>query len=198
MIIMKTTTFNTRHIVLLKELIDGVDSLLNNEIKEDPALQWKKKAGRILMKVLGENHIYVKEFDAIRFNTTFIEDLNQILVEDTYRLGLEDAKSFLISLVDELESEHLLSPGLMDIESLFAEMNRYVCAYIEDPYTKNSLHHRITHLRNGMMTGDISSDEIKNHVENIGYLDTGLFERIVPLLTWYYIQRVEVNGASNN
>jgi hypothetical protein len=49
-----------------------------------------------------------------------------------------------------------------------------------------------------MISGDISEAEVKHHVENIGYLDIGLFERIVPLLTWYYIQRVGFKGASNN
>jgi len=49
-----------------------------------------------------------------------------------------------------------------------------------------------------MMSGEISGDEVRNHVEHIGYLDAGLFERIVPLLTWYYIHGVGIKGAYNN
>jgi hypothetical protein len=84
------------------------------------------------------------------------------------------------------------------MESLFAEMSRYVSAYVGDPSMRDRLFSRITRLRDGMISGDISGAEVKNHVENIGYLDTGLFERIVPFLTWYYMQRVGVGGASNN
>jgi hypothetical protein len=161
-------------------------------------VHWKQKASLILAKILGKNHTYVKEFESIDFSTSFFEDFNEIQMEDTYRLGLEDARSFLISLIDELESEHNCTPGLMDMESLFAEMNRYVSVYIEDASTRNSLQHRITRLRNGMMSGEISGDEVRNHVEHIGYLDAGLFERIVPLLTWYYIHGVGIKGAYNN
>ena len=183
---------------LLKDLLDEVNELLMENTEYEPTLEWKDKADLLLIRLLGEDNSYVKEFQAIEFSTTFIEDGKEIVIEDTYRLGLEDAKSFLISLIDELESEHSSTPGLMDMESMFAEMNRYVSVYVKDPRTKDSLHQRITCLRDGMISGDISEAEVKHHVENIGYLDIGLFERIVPLLTWYYIQRVGFKGASNN
>jgi hypothetical protein len=127
-----------------------------------------------------------------------MEEYNEIVVEETYRLGLEDARSFLSSLIDELESESTSTPGLMDMESLFAEMSRYVSAYVEDASMRDSLYFRITRLRDGMISGDISGAEVKNHMEHIGYLDMGLFERMVPFLTWYYMQRVGFNGARNN
>lgn len=183
---------------LLKDLLDEVNELLMENTEYEPTLDWKDKADLLLIRLLGEDNSYVKEFQAIEFSTTFIEDGKEIVIEDTYRLGLEDAKSFLISLIDELESEHSSTPGLMDMESMFAEMNRYVSVYVKDPRTKDSLHQRITCLRDGMISGDISEAEVKTHVENISYLDIGLFERIVPLLTWYYIQRVGFKGASNN
>jgi len=183
---------------LLRDLLDEVNELLFENTDYDSTLEWKDKADTILIQLLGNENTYVKEFSSIEFSTTFIEDGKEIVIEDTYRLGLEDAKSFLISLIDELESEHSSTPGLMDMESMFAEMNRYVSVYVKDPRMKNSLHQRITCLRDGMISGDISEAEVKNHVENIGYLDIGLFERIVPLLTWYYIQRVGFKGASDN
>jgi hypothetical protein len=183
---------------LLKDLLDEVNSLLMDNMEYESTLTWKDKADTLLIQILGEDNAYVKEFCSIEFSTTFVEDDKEIVIEDTYRLGLEDAKSFLISLIDELESEHSSAPGLMDMESMFAEMNRYVSVYVKDPRMKDSLHQRITCLRDGMISGDISEAEVKTHVENIGYLDTGLFERIVPLLTWYYIQRVGFKGASNN
>ena len=184
--------------ILLKDLLDEVNDLLFENTQYESTLNWKDKADTVLVQILGADNLYVKEFCAIEFSTTFIEDGNEVVIEDTYRLGLEDAKSFLISLIDELESEHSSSPGLMDMESMFAEMNRYVSVYVKDPRMKDRLQQRITCLREGMISGDISEAEVKTHVENIGYLDIGLFERIVPLLTWYYIQRVGFKGASNN
>jgi len=186
------------HMSLLQDLLDEVNVLLMENTEHDSTLDWKDKADTILAQILGEDHPYVKEFFNIEFSTTFIEDSREFVVDDTYRLGLEDAKSFLISLIDELESEHSSSPGLMDMESMFAEMNRYVSVYVKDPRMKNTLHHRITCLRDGMISGDISEAEVKSHVENIGCLDSGLFERIVPLLTWFYIQRVGFKGVNNN
>jgi hypothetical protein len=195
---MKIKRAITPYIVLIKDMVNDVDVLLDNDLEHESSTSWKIKTTELLGKILGKEHTYVKEFDAIDFSTSFFEDLNEVQVEDTYRLALEDARSFLISLIDELESEHSCTPGLMDMESLFAEMNRYVSVYVEDPSTRNSLHHRITRLRNGMMSGDISSDEARNHVEHIGYLDSGLYERMLPLLTWYYIHGVGFKGAHNN
>jgi hypothetical protein len=187
-----------KYIVLLKDLLDEVTALLLDPVEKEPALEWKERADSILEKILGEHHPYVLEFLSIEFCTTFLEDFDEIVVEETARLALEDARSFLSSLIDELESENTSTPGLMDMESLFAEMSRYVSAYVGDPSMRDRLYHRITRLRDGMISGDISGAEVKNHVENIGYLDMGLFERIVPFLTWYYMQRVGFNGASNN
>jgi hypothetical protein len=195
---MKINRAISPYIVLIKDLVNDVDVLLDNVIDHDSSINWKHQASVILAKILGKDHTYVKEFESIDFSTSFFEDFKEIQAEDTYRLALEDARSFLISLIDELESEHNCTPGLMDMESLFAEMNRYVSVYIEDATTRNSLQHRITRLRNGMMSGEISGDEVRNHVEHIGYLDAGLYERIVPLLTWYYIHGAGFKGAHNN
>ncbi|MDT8271926.1 MAG: hypothetical protein RRA35_01915 [Desulfomonilia bacterium] len=195
---MKINRAITKYLVLISDLIDDVEVLLDGEIEEEQTLFWREKAETTLAKILGENHIYVKEFSSIDFSVSFSENLEDLLAEDIYRLALEDARSYLISLMDELESEHNSTPGLMDMESLFAEMNRYVSVYVEDTRMRSSLHHRITRLRNGMMSGDISSDEVKNHIKHIGYMDTGLFERIIPLLTWYYMQRMDGNRATNN
>ncbi|MGC9323204.1 MAG: hypothetical protein ACP5G0_00505 [Desulfomonilia bacterium] len=188
----------TKYLVLINDLVQDVEALLDDEIEEEATLFWREKAETTLAKILGEDHIYVREFSSIEFTAQFGNDMEDFLAEDIYRLALEDARSYLVSLVDELESEHNCTPGLMDMESLFAEMNRYVSVYVEDTYMRDSLHHRITRLRNGMMSGDISSDEVKNHIQHIGYMDTGLFERIIPLLTWYYMQRVDGNRATNN
>lgn len=187
-----------KYIVLLRDLLDDVNALLLEPVEKEPALEWKDQADSVLAQILGERHPYVHEFLSIEFCTTFLEDFDEIVIEETSRLALEDARSFLSSLVDELESEDTSTPGLMDMESLFAEMSRYVSAYVGDPSMRDRLFSRITRLRDGMISGDISGAEVKNHVENIGYLDTGLFERIVPFLTWYYMQRVGVGGASNN
>ncbi|MFY9398983.1 MAG: hypothetical protein WAR22_11535 [Desulfomonilia bacterium] len=187
-----------KYIVLLKDLLDDVNALLLEPVEKESALEWKDRADSVLTQILGEQHPYVHEFLSIEFYTAFLEDFDELVIEETSRLALEDARSFLSSLVDELESEDTSTPGLMDMESLFAEMSRYVSAYVGDPSMRDRLFSRITRLRDGMISGDISGAEVKNHVENIGYLDAGLFERIVPFLTWYYMQRVGVGGASNN
>jgi hypothetical protein len=187
-----------KYIVLIKDLLDEVNGLLMETLERDSSLDWKDKADSMLTKVLGEDHPYVQEFLSIEFSTSFLEELGEPVVEETFRLGLEDARSFLSSLIDEFESESTSTPGLMDMESLFAEMSRYVSSSVQDAAMRDRLYYRITRLRDGMISGEISGAEVKNHVENIGYLDAGLFERIVPFLTWYYMQKVGFNGASNN
>ncbi len=194
----KTNRYLAKYIVLLKDLLDEVNTILMEPLEKEPALEWKERADSILSKILGEHHPYTKEFLSIDFCTSFLEEFEEIVIEETVRLALEDARSFLSSLIDELESENTSTPGLMDMESLFAEMSRYVSVYVEDPSMRDRLFHRITRLRDGMISGDISGAEVKNHVENISYIDMGLFERIVPFLTWYYMQRVGFNSASNN
>ncbi|MGO9145917.1 MAG: hypothetical protein ACLQDF_06065 [Desulfomonilia bacterium] len=186
------------YIVLIRDLVSDVELLLDDDIEHDSSHRWKEHATVILGKILGKDHTYVKQFAGIEFCTPFFDDFDEFMEEDTFRLALEDARSFLISLIDELESEHNCTPGLMDMESLFAEMNRYVLARVGDPGMRSSLHNRITRLRNGMMSGEISGDEVRYHMEHIGCLDSGLYERIVPLLTWYYIQGAGFKGAHNN
>lgn len=176
------------YIDLLRKTLNDLEEILDDEIDPAASLQWKDRAMGLLKGMLGKNHAYVKEFDSIGFTTAFYDDLEDMVEEDTFRIALEDARSFLASLLDELESEHNCSPGFMDMESMFAEMNRYVVTHVGDPLTRSTLHTRITRLRNGIMTGEISSDEVRHHMEHIGYLDEGLYERIVPLITWYYMQ----------
>jgi hypothetical protein len=188
----------SKYIVLIRDLLDEVNGLLVDPLEREPSLDWKDKADSMLTKILGEEHPYVQDFLSIEFSTSFLEELGEPIVEETYRLGLEDARSFLSSLIDELESESSSTPGLMDMESLFAEMSRYVKSYVEDAAMRDRLYYRITRLRDGMISGDISGAEVKNHIENIGYLDTGLFERMIPFLTWYYMQGVGFNEARNN
>ncbi len=195
---MRSKSSIKNYIVLIREILGDVEDLLDDDIEPDASVQWKQKAHGILKRILGKDHAYVREFDAIGFTTSFYEDLDEFVEEDTFRIALEDARSFLAALIDELESEHNCSPGFMDMESMFAEMNRYVVTHVGDPMTRSSLHTRITRLRNGMMTGEISSDEVRYHMEHIGYLDEGLYERIVPLLTWYYIQGAGLKGMYNN
>lgn len=176
-------------IVVLKTLVDEVSDLLDDEIEEAQAHLWREKASATLSSMFGEDNAYTKDFASIEFTTHFMEGLDDILLEETFRLGLEDSRSYLVALVDVYESEHNNSPGLMDMESIFAEMNRYVSINIQDPTKKISLNNRITRLRDGMISGDISGVEIQNHVKQIGYMDPGLFERIVPLLTWFYMNK---------
>ncbi|HPI94305.1 MAG TPA: hypothetical protein PLT09_13995 [Deltaproteobacteria bacterium] len=195
---MRSRSAIKNYIVLIRDLVGDVEDLLDESIEQDSSLQWKDRATDILGRILGKDHTYVREFHGIEFSTPFFDDFDELLEEETFRIGLEDARSFLISLIDELESEHNCTPGLMDMESLFAEMNRYVVAHVGDAMARSSLHNRIMRLRNGMMSGEISGDEVRYHMEHIGYLDTGLYKRMVPLLTWYYIQGAGFKGAHNN
>jgi hypothetical protein len=181
----------------LEDILKEVDELLEGYVQDKQALKWKDRAIKTLSQMLGEHHPYVKEFTSITFITPFMDDMEKVLLEDTYRLGLEDAKSFLIAMLDELESEYYNALGLMDMESLFAEMNRYVSIHVPDKRMKDSLHTRITRLREGMISGDITGDEITSHVKQISHIDTGLFKRIVPLLTWYYMHRDGVSEVHN-
>ncbi len=195
---MKMNRRLSRYIDLIKDLFEEVNTMLMEPLDRESTLEWKDKADMMLAKILGNDHPYVLDFQEIEFSTSFLEDFQEIVVEETFRLGLEDSRSFISSLIDELESESTSTPGLMDMESLFAEMSRYITSYVEDAAMRDRLFYRITRLRDGMISGDISGAEVKNHVENIGHLDMGLFERIVPFLTWYYMQRTGFNGARNS
>ncbi len=186
-----------RFIVLLRDMVSDVDMMMSREIKEKEVLKWKDRAVQKLSRMLGENHSYVANFGAIEYSAPSIEGLDEIITEESFMLGLDDARSFLAALLDEVESECNQAPGLMDMESLFAEMTRYVTVNVDDPLVKESINHRIIRLRDGMLAGSISSDEIQGHVTQIGYLDNGLFERLVPLLAWYYIHNDEVAVYSN-
>ncbi len=185
-------------IVILKDMVGDVDVLMNQDAEEKDILKWKDLAVAKLSRMLGDDHAYVVNFDAINFGEPEIAGADEILLEEAFRLGLEDARSFLVALIDEIESECRSTPGLMDMESVFAEMNRYVSIKVDDPLIKDSLYQRVTRLRDGMLTGEISSAELQNHVKQISYLDSGLFERIVPLLAWYYIDRDPEPGAYSN
>lgn len=191
--IMKIGSPIDHFMTLLEDMLKDVDDLLEGYVQEKAALKWRDTALRTLKQVLGDHHQYVRDFAAINFSTPFLDGREEVLIEDTYRLGLEDAKSYIIAMIDELESEYYSAFGLMDMESLFAEMNRYVSVHVSDKRMQDTLQNRITRLREGMISGDISGDEITTHVKQISHLDSGLFERIVPLLTWYYMHR---DGAS--
>ncbi len=187
---MKIQCSKDKLIDLLNAMVDDVDVLLaEDEVTEEKAMKWQDAAIRTLATMLGPYHTYTLDFSAIEFSTPFLEGVDELLLEETYRLGLEDSRSFVVALIDMLESEYHQAPGLMDMESVFAEMNRYVALNVHDPQRKDSIHHRITRLRDGILSGDITEFEVQNHIKHISYLDTGLFERLVPLITWYYIHR---------
>lgn len=90
-----TNRYLAKYIVLLKDLLDEVSAMLLEPLEREPALEWKERADSILSKILGEHHTYTKEFLSIDFCTSFLEEFEEIVIEETVRLALEDARSFL-------------------------------------------------------------------------------------------------------
>ncbi|HOJ15120.1 MAG TPA: hypothetical protein PLT69_11555, partial [Deltaproteobacteria bacterium] len=176
---MRSKSAIKEYLFIIREMVSDVEELIEDRADEDACVEWKSRALGILKRILGSEHAYVKEFDSIKLTTDFFDDFDDLVREQTLTIAMDDAHSFLVALMDELESEHSSTPGMMDMESMFAEMNRYVVSHVGDPMTRSTLHNRITRLREGMMTGEISGDEARHHIEHIGYLDAGLYERLV-------------------
>ncbi len=172
----------------IEDSLEELDRLLGLTISPEKAIKWKEKTLSTLRLIFGDASGYVKDFESIDLHTRNLSLLGMHNEADDYRFGMEDAKSFLIALMDEIESESRNTPGLMDVEQAFAEMRHYVSEYVKDPLMKDKLSFRITRLRQGMLTGDISTVEVKDHIKWISDLDPGLFERLAPLLTWYYLR----------
>lgn len=195
---MKADNSLDRFIVLLRDMVSDLDTMMNSDAPQKEVLKWRDSAVNKLARLLGADHDYVASFDAIDFVTPAVSGLSDDLPLYAHRLGLDDARSYLVALLDEVESENNQAPGMMDIESLFSELGRYTNQRVGDPQLREQIYRRLNRLRDGMMEGDISGLEVQNHVRQLGYLNGELFERLVPLLAWYYLQEGAEPGVYNN
>jgi hypothetical protein len=179
----------------MEEIIDFMEELMNNldQLLESPrvekksAIKWREDTKKKISTVFGENHPYVREFSAIDFATPFINGSDKVMFEDTYRLGLEDGKSYLIAMMDELESEYYNVLGMMDIETAFYELGKYIITKIEDAAVREDLLQRISILSEGLVSGEIDGKDISEQLKYINQVDKGLFKMIVPVFAWYYV-----------
>jgi len=186
-------------IATLQDRVKEVEEILDMELHETMASKWMTKTTKTLAEILGQDDQYVKDFKAIDLNTSFIvETLSPNVEVKDNRLALEDARVFLVSLMDELESEYRSAPGIMDMESIFAEINRYISNHGCNSSIRDDLHQRIARLKEGLLKGNITGEEIKRHIRRVGDLDTELFERLIPLLAWFYIDRNGVSRVYNS
>ena len=195
---MKADNSLDRFIVLLRDMVSDLDTMMNSDAPQKEVLKWRDSAVSKLARLLGADHDYVASFDAIDFVTPAVSGLSDDLPLYAHRLGLDDARSYLVALLDEVESENNQAPGMMDIESLFSELGRYTNQRVGDPQLREQIYRRLNRLRDGMMEGDISGLEVQNHVRQLGCLNGELFERLVPLLAWYYLREDAEPGAYNN
>ncbi|MCD6570158.1 MAG: hypothetical protein J7L53_05605 [Deltaproteobacteria bacterium] len=185
-------------IAVLQERVTEVEKILDSEINKTIAPKWMTRTIKTLTKIFGQDDQYVKNFKAIDLHTPFMVETLSPVIEEDNRLALEDARIFLISLMDELESEYKNAPGVMDMESIFVEINRYVSNRVHNSLIKDDLRHRVARLRDGLLSGDITGVEVERHIRWIGDIDSGLFERLVPLLAWFYIYRDDFSEVYNN
>lgn len=176
-------------IVQLKDMLRDVSLMLAADVEGDLAVQWKDAADRALSDMLGDDHSYVKDFLAIGFERPVMDGAEDLPREDVYRLGLEDSQSYLVALVDEMESEFTHSPGTMDVETTFAEVNRYFTSLAVGDAQRGEIYGRLGRLRDGLLVGDLNTGELQEHMHYILKYDEGLFDRLVPVLSWYYLQR---------
>jgi len=172
----------------MEELMHNLDQLLESpKVEKKSAIKWREDTKKKISTVFGENHPYVREFSAIDFATPFIDGSDKVMFEDTYRLGLEDGKSYLIAMMDELESEYYNVLGMMDIETAFYELGRYIINKIEDAALREDLLQRISILSEGLVSGEIDGKDISEQLKYINQVDKGLFKMIVPVFAWYYV-----------
>ena len=147
MYVMKTTYPMEELIDYMEDMMKDVDQLLESPtVEKKSAIRWREDTKKKISTVFGENHPYVREFEAIDFATPFINGADKVMLEDTYRLGLEDGKSYLIAMMDELESEYYNVLGMMDIETTFYELGKYIIAKIKDAAIREDLLQRISIL----------------------------------------------------
>ncbi len=185
---MKTTYPIEEFIEYMEDMMNDLDQLLESPtVEKKSAIKWREDTKKKISTVFGENHPYVREFEAIDFATPFIDGSDKVMFEDTYRLGLEDGKSYLIAMMDELESEYYNVFGMMDIETTFYEMGKYIITKIEDSAVREDLLQRISILSEGLVSGEIDGKVISEQLRYIGQMDKGLFKMIVPVFAWYYV-----------
>jgi hypothetical protein len=185
---MKTIYPMEEIIDFMEELMNNLDQLLESpKVEKKSAIKWREDTKKKISTVFGENHPYVREFSAIDFATPFIDGSDKVMFEDTYRLGLEDGKSYLIAMMDELESEYYNVLGMMDIETAFYELGKYIISKIEDATVREDLLQRISILSEGLVSGEIDSKDISEQLRYINQMDKGLFKMIVPVFAWYYV-----------
>ena len=123
---MKTIYPIEEFIEFMEDMMNDLDQLLESPtVEKRSAIKWREDTKKKISTVFGENHPYVREFEAIDFATPFVDGSDKVMFEDTYRLGLEDGKSYLIAMMDELESEYYNVFGMMDIETTFYELGKY-------------------------------------------------------------------------
>lgn len=190
---MKTIYPIEEFIEYMEDMMNDLDQLLESPtVEKKSAIKWREDTKKKISTVFGENHPYVREFEAIDFATPFVDGSDKVMVEDTYRLGLEDGKSYLIAMMDELESEYYNVFGMMDIETTFYELGKYIIAKIEDAAVREDLLQRISILSEGLVSGEIDGKDISEHLRYISQMDKGLFRMIVPVFAWYYV------GADNS
>lgn len=196
---MKTNFPIEKLIDIMEDMMKDVEQILESPtIEKKSAIKWRDNARKKISKVFGDNHPYVKEFGEIDFTTPFIDGSDKVMFEDTYRLGLEDGKSYLIAMMDELESEYYNVFGMMDIEMAFYEIGKYITGQIEEESIRDDMLERLNILSEGLMSGEISGHEITEQIKYISKVDSGLFKRIVPVFAWYYISADDKNKSLIN
>jgi hypothetical protein len=185
---MKTTYPIEEFIEYMEDMMNDLDQLLESPtVEKKSAIKWREATKKKISTVFGENHPYVREFEAIDFATPFVDGSDNVMVEDTYRLGLEDGKSYLIAMMDELESEYYNVFGMMDIETTFYELGKYIISKIEDAAVREDLLQRISVLSEGLVSGEIDGKVISEQLRYISQMDKELFRMIVPVFAWYYV-----------
>jgi hypothetical protein len=197
--VMKTIYPMEELIDFMEELMNDLDHLLESpKVEKKSAIKWREDTKKKISTLFGENHPYVREFSAIDFATPFIDGSDKVMFEDTYRLGLEDGKSYLIAMMDELESEYYNVLGMMDIETAFYELGKYIITKIEDATIREDLLQRISILSEGLVSGEIDSKDISEQLKYISQMDKGLFKMIVPVFAWYYVGADKSGDTSLN
>jgi hypothetical protein len=87
----------------LKIQIDAIEKLKRASSASPEFMAWRKETEGVLRKLFGGDSAEVLEFNAIYFTPVFLTcRMGDEVFEEAYQNGLEESRSFLLSLMEKI------------------------------------------------------------------------------------------------
>ncbi len=95
---------NKKFIDGLKKQLQEIEILLKTNRKDPKFDGWKTKTARLLERIFGKDSSHLKDFKEVRYSLgVFFGSTPDYEFEKAYKKGLNNAKSVLNSIIEELE-----------------------------------------------------------------------------------------------